>query len=214
MKNKNRESKQSKRGSSVPKGLSTRYQRDFDRKDSQHAPEIIRRVVLAIAGTSTATTGASVYSASNSPAVVNTPEFIAIAAQGLYKMFRVVAIRARITAVFAASVDPAVPSLGCLLGAVGSGNSIPPNDVTGMLSSQGFRVSKGQLPYLELAADAGLNPNALLWSSIQGPGLSAIAADNSLGLAWRFYFPVAAAFNGKIVTQEFYEYDVEFRTTG
>lgn len=212
--NKNREKTTSNRKGHISKGLAPQYMRDFDRKDSGHTPEVIKRIIFSVPGASTAVASTVVYSAFNSPAVVNTPDFIAISASGLYREFRVLAIRCRIVAVYSAPVAPTIQGLGPLIGAVGSGLAVPSNSVAAMLSCQGFRVSKGELPYLELECDAGLNPNARLWSAIQGPGLSTLTPENSLNAAWRFTVPADPAYAGKVVTQEFYEYDIEFRTGG
>lgn len=198
----------------VPLGLATKYQRDFDHKDSGDAPEVVRRLVIAIQNSSVATTGSVVYSAANASGVVNAPEFTAIANQGIYRNFRVVAMRVRVVAIFAAPISPTFQGMGPLIGAVCGGNNVPPNDNRGLLSSQGFRVSREQLPYLELKVDAGCNKNALLWSTVNTGGTSVLPPANNLSVGWRFTRAADALYNGKTVTDEFYEYDVEFSTAG
>jgi hypothetical protein len=206
--------KNKKSKSRVPRGLAPQYQKDFDRKDSGHTPEVVRRVVLSIYNSSVASTGAACYSASNASGVVNSPEFTAIANQGIYRLFRVVAMRVRVCAVYQTPVSPIQPSLGNLVGAVCGGNNVPPNDNRGMLSSQGFRIGKGPVPMLELQADAGLNPNALLWSTVNTAGSSVLPSSNDLSIAWRFTLASDVSYNGKTITNEWYEYDIEFRTGG
>ncbi len=197
----------------VPKGLSPQYQRDFDHKDSGTKPEVIRRVVISVHNSSVASTGVAPYSPMNAGGVVNTAEFQAIANQNVYRQFRVVAIRCRVCAIFTSPISPTFQGLGPLIGALGT-RTVPPNDNTGLLSSQGFRVGHGPLPYIELKADAGLNPNALLWSMIDITGTATLNPDNELSCAWRFCRAADALYNGKTVTDEFYEYDVEFRLAG
>jgi len=209
-----KQQRKNKQSTKVPRGLAPKYQRDFDKKDSGHNPEVVRRMVIAIANSSVATTGSVVYSASNASGVVNAPEFTAIANQGIYRLFRVVAMRVRIAAIFAAPISPTFQGMGPLIGAVCGGNNVPPNDTRGLLSSQGFRVSRDQLPFLELKCDAGINPMALEWSTVNTGGASTMAVINNLAIAWRFTRAADALYNGKTVTDEFYEYDVEFKTAG
>jgi hypothetical protein len=197
----------------VRKGLAPQYQRDFDRKESAHAPEVVRRIIISVANSSVAASGVAPFSQANAGGVVNTAEFQAFAQNLVYRQFRVVAIRARIVANFQSPISPTFQSLGPLIGAV-SGVAAPLNSVTAILSSQGFRVGHGPLPYIELVADAGLNPNALLWSSIDASGSATLTPANELSLAWRFTRPADPLYNAKTVTDEFYEYDVEFRTAG
>lgn len=201
------------KSSKIPKGLAPAYQRDFDRKESGHAPEVVRRIIISVANSSVASSGTAPFSQANAGGVVNTTEFQAFAANLVYRQFRVVAIRARIVANFQSPISPTFQSLGPLIGCV-SGVAAPLNSVTAILSGQGFRVSKGPLPMIELTADAGLNPNALLWSSIDAAGSATLTPANELSLAWRFCRAADPLYNAKTVTDEFYEYDVEFRTAG
>lgn len=198
----------------VSKGIAPTYQRDFDRKDSGHAPEVVKRVVMVITAETIAASGATVYSPSNSGGVVNSTEFQAIANQVIWREFRVVAIRARIVAHYANPISPTFQALGPLMGAVG-GEIVPPNDIRGMASCQGFRMSQsGATPFIELKVDAGCNPNALLWSAVRSGGATVLPPDRELSLAWRFPQPADSLYNGKTITTELYEYDVEFRTAG
>lgn len=201
------------RQKTVRKGINPSYQRDFDRKDSASRPEVMRRIVIAIANSSVASSGAAVFSQFNAGGVVNTAEFQAIAQNLIFREFRVVAMRVRVVATFSSPISPTFQGMGPLIGAIGT-TTVPPNSVTGLLSSQGFRVSKEELPYLELKVDAGVNPNALLWSHIDGTGIATLSPENELSGAWRFCRAADPLYNGKTVTDEFYEYDVEFRTAG
>lgn len=197
----------------VRKGLKPSYQADFDRKDSASRPEILKRIVISIANSSVASSGNAVFSQANAGGVVNTAEFQSIAQNLIFRQFRVVAMRVRVVGTFAAPISPTFQGMGPLIGSIGT-STVPPNSVTGMLSSQGFRVSQHQLPYLELKVDSGINPNALLWSHIDGTGTATLQPENELSVAWRFCRAADPLYNGKTVTDEFYEYDVEFRTAG
>ncbi len=208
---KNRKKKSNTR---VPLGVAPKYRHDFRVKDSGHAPEVVRRIVIVQTNSSVATTGAATYSLVNSNGVCATPEFTAIANQGIYREFRVVAMRMRVQAVFQSPVSPNNTGMGPLLSACCGGNNVPPNDVRGLLSSQSFRMSKAALPMVENECDAGLNPSALLWSSVLTAGGTTVVADRQLSMAWRFHLVADALYNAKTVTCEYYEWDVEFRTAG
>ncbi len=206
---------QRKRQDKKVKNLGRQAAHDFSVKDSGSHPEIVRRTVLVQINGTTALTGGSVYGAANSNAVTVSSEFTAIANQGLYREFRVVAMRARISALWQHPVsDSQTAGLGCLVGSVCTGNNVPPNDVKGLLSGQGARISTRDLPFIQLEVDSGANPNAKLWSSVNTGGASAITPDNWLSVGWKFTNTVPAGFNNKTVTFECYEYDVEFRTAG
>ncbi len=206
---------QRKKGEGKVKALGRQATHDFSVKDSGSHPEIVRRTVLVQINGTVALTGGSVYGAVNSNAVTVTSEFTAIANQALYREFRVVAMRARISALWQHPVsDSQTAGLGCLVGSVCTGNNVPPNDVRGLLSGQGARMSTRDLPFIQLEVDAGANSNAKLWSTVNTSGSSNISPENWLSVGWKFTNTVPANFNNKTVTFECYEYDVEFRTAG
>ncbi len=190
--------------------LGAAYANDFRRKASGHVPEQIKRVICTIYNTTLGNTGQNAYGAVNSAGVVNSTEFVAIANANIYRMFRVVAIRARIQRRFQQPFATG-DFFGALIGCVGGGNNAPPNANGGMFESQGFALAKEPQGYLELSVDAGINPNAKLWSTVQA--VSTVVADNNLWAGWRFTNSTLAAYNTKPLTDEFYEYDVEFRTS-
>jgi hypothetical protein len=184
---------------------------DFNRKASGHAPEQIKRLVCTIFNGTTFVTGANVFGAVNSAGVINSPDFTAIQNAGIYREFRVLAIRLRVQRLYQQPVSPSSPVIGALIGCVGGGDNAPPNSNTLMLNSQGFKIAREPEGYLELYVDEGINPNARLWTSVKA--VTTFPVENQLWAGWRFTEPTDSSFNGKRATSEFYEYDVEFRTS-
>jgi len=207
---KQRSKKQGPKPSGAIERLGRQYQADFARKDSGHRPEVVCRMICTIHSQVTATTGSSVYTAQNSNGVINSADFAAIQAGNIYREFRVVALRARFQRLFQLT-GPTADFFGAMVGCVGSGNNSPPNATSGMLESQGFRIAREPQGYLELECDAGLNPNARLWSTVQT--VAQIPPDNWLWLGMRFTMNAPTGYAGKVVVDGFYEYDVEFRTS-
>jgi len=212
MKSTARSNKNNKRrkGKAIPK-LGPSYRRDFEHRDSGHAPERVKRLVCCLYNTTLGVNSGTVFSQLNSSGVTNTPEFVAIKNANIYREFRVVAMRCRVQRRFQQPFSTG-DKFGALIGCVISGDNSAPNDNQLMFSSQGFKVAREPEGYLELTADAGLNPNALLWTSVKASPL--VPPDNSLGIGFKFTNSTpASGYGGVALTDEFYEWDVEFRTT-
>ncbi len=203
--------KEKKNKSRVPRGLGPSYARDFAHRDSGHSPEKVKRLVCCLYNTTLGVNSGTVFSQLNSSGVINTPEFVAIKNASIYREFRVVALRLRVQRRFQQPFSTG-DKFGALIGCTVTGDNTVPNDNQLMFSSQGFKVAKEPQGYLELVIDAGLNPNALLWTSVKAS--SAVPPDNSLGLGFKFTNSTpASGYGGVALTDEFYEWDVEFRTT-
>lgn len=191
--------------------VGTQYKRDFAHKDSGHQPEKIKRIVCCLYNTTLGVNSGTVFSQLNSAGVVNTPEFVAIKNASIFREFRVVAMRLRVQRRFQQPFSTG-DKFGALIGCIVTGNNSAPNDNQLMMSSQGFKIAREPEGFLELVADAGLNKNALLWSSVQA--VSTVAPENSLGIGFKFTNSTpASGYAGVALTDEFYEWDVEFRTS-
>jgi hypothetical protein len=200
-----------KRKPSKDKSMLARpFMSDFDRKASGHRPEQTKRMICTIFNGTVAATGVNAFGQVNSAGVVNSSDFAAMQNAAVYREFRVVAIRMRICGLFQLPVTPGTVPFGVLIGCIGGGDNAPPNSNVLMLNSQGFKIARGVEQHLELYVDCGINPNARLWTSIKA--VTTFPAENQLWAGWRFTEPFDATYNGKRVTSEFYEYDVEFRT--